>query len=107
MRTSEAAGKRREQRRDVVVDERHEELVDVDVEEPLGDAPEHPQRVVVRGALAGRLGPVEARDEAVVDVALEQRRGVVRAAVVVEEDMVDAEREVEAEPLLEVRGLVP
>ena len=99
-------GETGEQRGDVVIDERHEELVDIDVDEPLGHAAEHPQRVVVRGALPGELWPVEARHEAVVEVPLEERGRVVGAAVVVEEDVVDAEREVVRQPLLEVARLV-
>ena len=85
---------------------RHEELVDVDVGQPLGRRAEEAHDVVVGVALQAAHGEVDGRHDAVVGVRLEHVVEVVGAAVVVEEEVVDADGQVVAEPLLHVRRLV-
>ena len=69
-RTWLASGKRRRTAGTVSSRCRHEELVDVDVREPLGRAAEEPQRVVVGVALEPAHREAHERHEAAVDVAL-------------------------------------
>ena len=95
-----------EERGEVVVDERYEELVHVDERQPVDRRAEEAEGVRIRIDLATRERPVDERQEAVVAMALDDLREVVIAPVVIEEDVVDAERDVIAEPLLQVRRLV-
>ena len=83
---------------------RHEELVDVDVGQPLGRRAEEAQRVVVGVALEATHREAHERHEAAVQVALEQALDAIGAAVVIEEEVLHADRDVMAEPLLDVRS---
>ena len=84
----------------------HQELVDVDVGDPLGGVAEEAHDVVVGVALQAAHGEVDGGHDAVVGVGLEHLVQLVGAAVVVEEEVVDADGHVVAEPLLHVGRLV-